>query len=104
MLKAFAVVAKFKFLRGTTFDPFGYTKERQTERRLIADYEYLLQEICDLLSPGNHRIAVELAAIPEKIRGYGPIKQRHLAAAKGEEVALRERFLAGAGSFLKAAE
>jgi len=104
MLKAFAVVAKFKFLRGTAFDPFGYTKERQTERRLIADYEYLLQEICDLLTPGNHRIAVELAAIPEKIRGYGPIKQRHLAAAKGEEVALRERFLAGAGSFLKAAE
>ncbi|MGE5770804.1 MAG: indolepyruvate ferredoxin oxidoreductase family protein [Hyphomicrobiales bacterium] len=104
MLKAFAVVAKFKFLRGTAFDPFGYTKERQTERRLIADYEYLLQEICELLTPGNHRIAVELAAIPEKIRGYGPIKQRHLAAAKGEEVALRERFLAGAGSFLKAAE
>ena len=104
MLKVFAVVAKFKFLRGTAFDPFGYTKERQTERRLIADYEYLLQEICDLLTPGNHRIAVELAAIPERIRGYGPIKQRHLAAAKDEEVALRERFLAGAGSFLKAAE
>ena len=104
MLKAFAVLAKFKFLRGTAFDPFGYTAERQTERRLIEDYERLLGEIFENLTANNHRLAVELAMIPEKIRGFGPVKQRHLAAAKAEEAALREQFRAGAAPFLKAAE
>ena len=104
MLKAFAVLAKLRFLRGTAFDPFGYTLERRTERGLIADYERLLGEIGDRLTPGNHDIAVALAAIPEKIRGFGPVKQRHLAAARTEEAALREQFLAGGAPFLKAAE
>jgi indolepyruvate ferredoxin oxidoreductase len=104
MLTVFRLLAKLKFLRGTAFDPFGYTKERRTERRLIADYEYLLGEICDFLTPGNHRFAVGLAAIPEKIRGYGPVKERHLTAAKAEEAALRDQFLSGSGAFLKAAE
>jgi indolepyruvate ferredoxin oxidoreductase len=104
MLTVFRLLAKLKFLRGTAFDVFGYTGDRQTERRLIADYEYLLGEICEFLTPANHRFAVGLAAIPEKIRGYGPIKQRHLAAAKAEEAALREQFLSGSAPFLKAAE
>jgi indolepyruvate ferredoxin oxidoreductase len=71
---------------------------------LVADYEYLLGEICDFLTPGNHRFAVGLAVIPEKIRGYGPVIERHLAAAKAEEAALRDQFLSGSGAFLKAAE
>ena len=104
MLTVFRLLAKLKFLRGTAFDLFGYSKERRTERRLIADYEYLLGEICDFLTPGNHRFAVGLAAIPEKIRGYGPVKERHLTAAKAEEAALREQFLSGSTPFLKAAE
>ena len=104
MLTVFRLLAKLKFLRGTAFDLFGYTEDRRTERRLIADYEYLLGEICEFLTPGNHRFAVGLAAIPEKIRGYGPVKQRHLAAAKAEEAALREQFLSGSAPFLKAAE
>src|SRR5262245_16603142 len=104
MLTVFRILAKLKFLRGTAFDLFGYSKERRTERRLIADYEYLLGEICDFLTPGNHRFAVGLAAIPEKIRGYGPVKERHLTAAKAEEAALREQFLSGSTPFLKAAE
>jgi indolepyruvate ferredoxin oxidoreductase len=104
MLKAFAVLAKFKFLRGTALDPFGYTSERQLERRLVSDYEHLLEEIFEHLTPANHHVAVALAMIPEKIRGFGPIKQRHLAAAKAEEAALREQFRAGATTFLKAAE
>ena len=95
MLTVFKLLAKLKFLRGTAFDLFGYTEDRRTERRLIADYEYLLGEICEFLTPGNHRFAVGLAAIPEKIRGYGPVKQRHLAAAKAEEAALREQFRSG---------
>jgi len=104
MLKVFAALAKFKFLRGTMFDPFGYTAERKMERRLVADYEILLGEIVEQLTPSNHRMAVGLAMIPEKIRGFGPVKQRHLAAAKAEEAALREQFKAGAAPFLKAAE
>jgi len=104
MLKAFAVLAKFKVLRGTALDPFGYTAERRTERQLISGYEQLLNEILEHLTAANHHVAVELAMIPEKIRGFGPVKQRHLAAAKAEEAALREQFLAGGAPFLKAAE
>jgi indolepyruvate ferredoxin oxidoreductase len=104
VLRVFGVLAKFKFLRGTMLDPFGYTAERQTERRLIGEYEQLLEEICGHLTSDNHRIAVGLAMIPEKIRGFGPVKQRHLAAAKAEEAALREQFRAGAPTLLRAAE
>ena len=105
MLTAFRVLSKFKFLRGTALDPFGYSHERQTERQLIADYEALVATILAGLTPGNHATAVALASIPEKIRGYGPVKQRHLAAAKAEENALREQFKTGAATpYLKAAE
>ena len=104
MLKVFAVLAKFKFLRGTAFDPFGYTTERQMERRLVTEYEQLLEDICERLTLNNHRFAVELAMIPEKIRGFGPVKQRHLVAAKGEEAALLEQFRTGATTLLRAAE
>ena len=98
------MLAKFKFLRGTPFNPFGYSAERKTERSLVADYEKLLGEIVDRLTPGNHPVAVELASIPEKIRGFGPVKERHLTAAKAEEAALREQFDARTTPFLKAAE
>ncbi len=88
MLKAFGVLKKFKFLRGTPLDVFGYNADRRTERQLIADYEALLETLMAELTPTNHHVAVALASIPEKIRGYGPVKQRHLAAAKAEEAAL----------------
>jgi indolepyruvate ferredoxin oxidoreductase len=104
MLDVFRVLAKFKFLRGTPFDPFGYTAERRTERRLIAEYYDLLADVAERLTPDNHHLAVALAALPEKIRGFGHVKQRHLAAAKAEEKALREQFDAGSAPFLKAAE
>lgn len=104
MLKAFAVLSKFKFLRGTPLDPFGYSEERRTERRLIADYTALLETILAELTPYNHQTAVALASIPEKIRGFGPVKARHLAAAKAEEASLREQFRTGSTPFLKAAE
>ena len=65
------MLARFKFLRGTPFDIFGYSQERRTERKLIADYEAMLDEILAKLTPDNHPLAVGLAAIPEKIRGFG---------------------------------
>jgi len=104
MLTAFRVLSKFRFLRGTPLDIFGYTAERKTERQLVADYHAMLGEIISALTPANHATAVALAAIPEKIRGYGHVKARHLAAAKAEEAALYEQFRAGAAPVLKAAE
>jgi len=104
LLPAFRLLAKFKFLRGTAFDPFGRTLERRSERKLIEDYESMLDEVLAALTPDNHHLAVGLAAIPEKIRGFGHVKQRHLAAAKADEAALLEQFRAGSPALLKAAE
>ncbi len=104
MLPVFGILAKLKFLRGTALDPFGYTAERKLERQLVSDYEALLDELLAKLSPENHDLAVGLAAIPEKIRGFGHVKQRHIAAAKADEEALLERFRAGGAPLLKAAE
>ena len=104
MMSGFKALAKLKVLRGTVFDIFGYSGERRTERKLIADYEALLGEILAKLTPDNHTAAVGLAAIPEKIRGFGPVKARHLAAAKADEAALLERFRSGLPTALKAAE
>jgi indolepyruvate ferredoxin oxidoreductase len=104
ILPAFRVLAKFKVLRGTVLDIFGYSEERRTERKLIADYEALLDEIMGKLNPDNHPVAVGLANIPEKIRGFGHVKARHLVAAKADEAALLEQFRAGQPTVLKAAE
>ena len=104
VLRLFGALKKFRFLRGTPLDPFGYSAERRTERQLIADYRALIETVLSELSPGNHATAVALASIPEKIRGFGPVKQRHLAAAKAEEVALLEQFKASPAPLLKAAE
>jgi indolepyruvate ferredoxin oxidoreductase len=104
MMPAYRALAKFKFLRGTAFDPFGYTVERRTERKLVGDYEAMLEEILAALSPANHHLAVGLASIPEKIRGFGHVKARHLTAAKAEEAALLDQFRAGPAPALKAAE
>ena len=104
MLPAFRVLAKFKFLRGTAFDVFGYSEERRTERKLVSDYEALLAEIVAKLNPENHAVAVGLANIPEKIRGFGHVKARHLVAAKADEAALLEQFRSGQAPVLKAAE
>ncbi len=95
MLRAMGVLAKLKGLRGTAFDVFGYSHERRTERRLIADYVALVDELTGKLSAGNLPLAVALAAIPEKIRGFGHVKERHLVQAKAEEADLLARFRAG---------
>jgi indolepyruvate ferredoxin oxidoreductase len=104
MLPAFRLLARFKVLRGTVLDPFGRTLERRTERKLIADYEATLGEVLSKLTPENHHLAIGLAVIPEKIRGFGHVKQQHLTVAKADEAALLEQFRAGSSSLLKAAE
>jgi indolepyruvate ferredoxin oxidoreductase len=104
ILPLFRLLAKMKFLRGTALDPFGYSLERRTERKLIEDYTAMLDEVLAKLTPENHHVAVGLAVIPEKIRGFGHVKQRHLVTAKADEAALLEQLRAGAPVLLKAAE
>ncbi|HXY90265.1 MAG TPA: DUF6537 domain-containing protein, partial [Xanthobacteraceae bacterium] len=87
----FGLLAKFKFLRGTPIDPFGYSAERRLERKLVADYEANLEELIANLSPANRALAVAVASIPEKIRGFGQVKQRSVTAAKAEESVLLTR-------------
>ena len=89
---AFRVMAKLKFLRGTAFDVFGRTAERTMERRLIGDYLRLIDELLPALNADNVALAVELASVPERIRGYGHVKEAHLHAAKQHEAELLLRW------------
>jgi indolepyruvate ferredoxin oxidoreductase len=104
ILPVFRLLTAVKFLRGSAFDPFGYSAERRTERKLIEDYKAMLDEVLANLTRENHHLAVGLAVLPEKIRGFGHVKQRHLATVKAEEAVLLEQFRAGASVLLKAAE
>lgn len=104
MFKMFGILAGMKGLRGTAFDVFGYTEERRTERRLIEDYVVLLSEIMRDLTRENHNLAVQLAAIPEQIRGFGHVKERNIARAKANESALLIAFRGKPGQFASAAE
>ena len=88
MLPAFRLLAKLKRLRGTAFDPFGYTAERRQERALIGEYENLIGEVLNGLSPANHVLAVKLAAVPDDIKGYGHVKDAHLARARRKQAEL----------------
>jgi indolepyruvate ferredoxin oxidoreductase len=75
VLRAFGLLARFKGLRGTKLDVFGYSAERREERRLIADYEASVAELAAALTPANHAVAVALASLPETIRGFGHVKE-----------------------------
>lgn len=88
MFKAFGLLAKLKFLRGGPLDIFGRTEERRGERQLIADYEATIELLLKDLSAERVALAVEIASIPEHIRGFGHVKERHLHAAKAREAAL----------------
>ena len=76
-------------LRGTAFDLFGRTEERRTERRLIEEYRETVAEILDRLGPGTHETAVELASVPESIKGFGHVKARNVEAAERRAERLR---------------
>ena len=92
VLPAFRLLAALRGLRGTVFDVFGYTRERRAERALIADYERLADELAAGLAPANHALACDLAALPERIRGYGHVKERAIAEAKTLEADMLAAF------------
>ena len=81
----FKVLAKMKPLRGTWADPFGHTQERRQERQLIKRYETHIDQLLDTLNAKNYGLAVEIASLPDKIRGFGPIKQQNIDATAALE-------------------
>ncbi len=98
ILSAMNLLARFKFLRGTAFDPFGKTAERKMERRLIEEYEQTIEELLRGLSKKNHALAVEIARIPEQIRGYDLVKQKHVESAKSQKNELLNEFRSNVGN------
>ena len=88
MFPAFEVLAKLRFLRGGLFDIFGHTEERRAERARIAEYEATLHGLLAGLDRNTHALCVRIAAIPEEIRGFGHVRQRHLKAARAKEAEL----------------
>ena len=82
MLKGFKLLAQLKGLRGSALDIFGRTEERKTERALIGEYRASIEEVIGSLTAANHATALEIASLPEQIRGYGHVKERNLAAAR----------------------
>jgi len=95
MLTAFRVLGRMKFLRGTALDPFGRTEERRVERELVDEYRASIEEVLRGLGPANLGLAVEIARIPDGIRGYGHVKARHLTAVRPKWDALMADWRAG---------
>jgi indolepyruvate ferredoxin oxidoreductase len=92
VMQAFKVLARLKGLRGTLFDPFGHTAERKAERRLIGEYEAVVQVLTTNLTADNHALALEIAKLPLQIRGFGHVKLRNLAHTKTREAELMAAF------------
>ncbi|MEZ5938838.1 MAG: indolepyruvate ferredoxin oxidoreductase family protein [Hyphomonadaceae bacterium] len=98
MMPAFGLLKRLRALRGTSFDPFGWTAERKMERRLRDEYLERLDILVSKLSPGNHAVAVEIASVPDEIRGYGHVKERAVEAAERKLADLMARWNSGGGA------
>ncbi len=88
----FRMISALRFLRGTILDPLQLMAHRRMERRLIGEYEATVAELLDGLGPQNHAIAVDIASIPEHIRGFADVKERHLEQAGQKQVELLSAF------------
>ena len=82
MFGVFRLLARLKGLRGTPLDIFGRSEERRTERALIGEYRASIEQVLAGLNAGNHALAVDIARIPDQIKGFGHVKARNLAAAR----------------------
>ncbi|HZP18808.1 MAG TPA: indolepyruvate ferredoxin oxidoreductase family protein [Bauldia sp.] len=103
-MRLFRFLARVRRVRGTILDPFRYSPERRLERRLLADYEDAVETIVRHLNPGNQAEALALAQYPEKVRGYGHVREAALARVAPEAAAHREALLAGSAGIALAAE
>lgn len=88
----FRLLAKLKWLRGTWLDPFGYHPERKIERALITQYERDIPRLASRLTQDNYALAVELARLPQSIRGYGHIKQASIEKAEQRRLKILKGF------------
>jgi indolepyruvate ferredoxin oxidoreductase len=88
MLPVFRILAGMRFLRGTPLDIFGYSAERRLERNLITGYEKDVATVLSLLSPVTIETAIELLSLPDRIRGYGPVKEKAVADSKARHAEL----------------
>ena len=91
MFKAFGLLAKFKFLRGSALDPFGHSAERKLERELIGDYEQSIAALLSPLNATNYRTALAIAELPQQIRGYGHVKEQGVLKAREQGRQLQAR-------------
>ena len=91
-LGLFKILAKMKGLRGGAFDVFGYNSERKIERRLIVEYEEMLEIILSSLNAGNHKTAVQLAMLADSIRGFGMVKHAAIEKADKKKIRLLDKF------------
>ena len=92
MLYTFIILSKLKGLRGTAFDIFGYTKERKTERALIPEYFETIESIVKNITPKNSDLAVEIARLPDIVRGYGYIKDSNVNKYYEKRIRLLEKW------------
>ncbi|MDF2462886.1 MAG: indolepyruvate ferredoxin oxidoreductase [Ramlibacter sp.] len=79
VFSAFGILARLKGLRGTAMDPFGFHPERVAERKLVADYFHAVDEMVERLRPASLDTALALAALPDQVRGFGPVKVNAIA-------------------------
>jgi indolepyruvate ferredoxin oxidoreductase len=82
--KLFPWLARMKAVRGTALDVFGKTEERRMERQLLTDYQACIEELLKTLTADKLALAAEIARIPEEIRGYGHVKERHVKTARAK--------------------
>jgi indolepyruvate ferredoxin oxidoreductase len=90
MMSGFKLLARLKGLRGTPFDVFGYSAERRMERQLIADYEADIELILGQLNSATLDDAIELAKLPEQIRGFGHVKAASVTLTRSKRDTLRQ--------------
>jgi indolepyruvate ferredoxin oxidoreductase len=86
------LLAKARRVRGSWLDPFGHTAERRLERRLARDYEAIVDELLAGLQTDNRTLAVRVANVPERIRGYGHVKLANAVTARAQWKELLERW------------
>ncbi|MGR3467185.1 MAG: DUF6537 domain-containing protein, partial [Shimia sp.] len=104
MARVSGVLARFRPLRGTPFDPFGYSAERRMERALVDDYERDMAEALTHLTPATRDAVIALALLPLQIRGFGPVKEANAKAAARRREELLHSIRAGGPDMAKAAE
>ncbi|OYU31869.1 MAG: indolepyruvate ferredoxin oxidoreductase [Comamonadaceae bacterium PBBC2] len=90
VLTAFKMLAKLKGLRGTPFDVFGYTRERQDERALVGEYMQHVEHVLASLTQDTHAHAVKVAQVAENIKGFGHVKERNRLAAQALWASLQQ--------------